>query len=474
MPWDDTELWVAHIETTGSQVVLERPKHVAGGVAESVMQPVWNRHGTLHAISDRSDVWTVYRVDGVDVLTPMLEAHGEVGGPAWLFGYSDYGFTRPDGDLVATWSSDEGVSIGRVSHDGGAQRTWRVPYVSLSSVWIGGNDLVAIAASSDREAEVVRIDLETTEPDTTVLRQPRELLLEPGDISRARVISFPSSEGRVAHALFYAPSNSMFAGPSDEVPPLIVKIHGGPTSAATVGFRLDIQYWTSRGFAVADVDYGGSSGYGRAYRKLLDGRWGIVDVEDCCAAAEYLADSGLVDGDRLAIRGGSAGGFTTLAALAFTDTFDVGANFYGVSDMAAIAQDTHKFESRYLDSLVGPWPEAKQIYAERSPINHVEGFTVPLITFQGLDDEVVPPSQSEGIMKALDVAHVPHTYLAFEGEQHGFRKEATIRSVLDAELSFYGQVFAFDPAGVTEPIVIVHADALDRHRGQRTSGDSET
>ncbi len=211
---------------------------------------------------------------------------------------------------------------------------------------------------------------------------------------------------------------------------------------------------------MVDVDYGGSTGYGRTYRKLLDGNWGVVDVEDCCAAAGYLAHRGFVDSGRMAIRGGSAGGFTTLAALALTDTFRAGANHYGVSDLGALAQETHKFESRYLDNLVGPWPEAKDVYDARSPISHVDGFSCPLITFQGLEDAIVLPNQSERIVDALEAKGIPHAYLAFEGEQHGFRKAETIIAALNAELSFYGQVFGFEPHGLTEPVAITHADRL--------------
>jgi dipeptidyl aminopeptidase/acylaminoacyl peptidase len=323
-----------------------------------------------------------------------------------------------------------------------------------------GRRLVAVARSADREAEVVRISTGGAVPSIEVLREGRRLGLDPADISRGQPISFPSADGRTAHAHFYPPANAKFAAPAGELPPLLVLSHGGPTAAASAAFQLNIQYWTSRGFALVDVDYGGSTGYGRQYRKALEGTWGIVDVEDCCAAAEYLVANGLVDGNRLAIRGGSAGGFTTLAALAFKDTFHAGANHFGVSDMGALAAETHKFESRYLDSLVGPYPEAKAIYDERSPINHVEGFAVPLITFQGLEDAVVLPNQSERICQALDAKGVPHAYLAFEGEQHGFRRADTIRTVHDAELSFYGQVFGFEPHGVAQPVQLNHADKL--------------
>lgn len=460
MPWDDTELWVARLHAAGGTASIDRSKRVAGGPGESVMQPRWSRHGTLHVISDRTDMWNVYRVDGVDTLAPMLETAGEVGGPAWIFGLSAYGFTRPDGDLVASWSDGTSAVIGVVPHDDGDQETYSLALTSLSFVRTDGNDVLAIAGTGTREAEVVRIGLGGAEPVVEILRPARNLGLSDADISTAQAISFPSRAGRTAHAHFYPPINRSIAGPADELPPLVVMSHGGPTSAARSSFDLKIQYWTSRGFAVVDVNYGGSTGHGRAYRNLLRGNWGVVDVEDCCAAAEHLAGEGLVDGESLVIRGGSAGGFTTLAALAFTDTFKAGANHFGVSDMMALDEGTHKFESQYLDSLVGPRPASDDVFRDRSPINHVDGFSVPLITFQGLEDQVVLPEQSERIVAALDAKGIPHAYLAFEGEQHGFRQASSIVVVADAELSFYGQVLGFETPDVDSPVAIVHADKL--------------
>ncbi len=282
-----------------------------------------------------------------------------------------------------------------------------------------------------------------------VVRPPRDLGLSPEQISLPESISFPSAGGRTAHALYYPPTNPAHVGPDGERPPLLVDIHGGPTSAARSQFQLGVQFWTSRGFAVVDVNYGGSTGYGREYRELLNGQWGVVDVEDCVAAATFLAERGDVDPERMAIRGGSAGGFTTLAALAFHDTFAAGVSKYGVADLAVLAQETHKFESRYMDSLVGPWPEAEALYRERSPLFHADQISVPLLVLQGLEDEVVPPNQSELIVEALKANGVPVAYLAFEGEQHGFRQAETIVRAAEAELSFYGQVFGFDPPGIT-------------------------
>jgi dipeptidyl aminopeptidase/acylaminoacyl peptidase len=311
-----------------------------------------------------------------------------------------------------------------------------------------GARLVPVAAGGPTKAPRPK------DVDWFAVREPRDLGLSKEQISLPESIDFPSANGRTAHALYYPPVNPDHVGPDGEAPPLLVDIHGGPTAAARSQFQLGIQFWTSRGFAVVDVNYGGSTGYGRAYRDLLKGQWGVVDVEDCVAAAEFLAERGDVDPARMAIRGGSAGGFTALAALAFHDTFAAGMSEYGVADLAVLAQETHKFESRYLDSLIGPWPEAEDLYRERSPLFHADQIRVPLLVLQGLEDEVVPPNQSELIVDALKANGVPVAYLAFDGEQHGFRKAETIVRAAEAELSFYGQVFGFDPVGVTDPVAL--------------------
>jgi dipeptidyl aminopeptidase/acylaminoacyl peptidase len=292
-----------------------------------------------------------------------------------------------------------------------------------------------------------------------VLRPPRDLGIGPEWFSEPEPIDFPSTGGRTAHALFYAPTNPSAAAPAGELPPLLVMIHGGPTAAARPMLQVGTQYWTSRGFAVVDVNYGGSTGYGRAYRDQLKGSWGIVDLDDCEAAARWLGDQGRVDPARLCIRGGSAGGYTTLAVLAFRDTFAAGASHYGVADLEALATETHKFESRYLDGLIGPYPAARNTYVARSPIHHVEGFDRPLAVFQGLEDEIVPPNQAEMIVDALRKRGVPVAYVAFEGEQHGFRQAANIRRALDGELSFYAQVFGF-PLPLDEGIEPVEVENL--------------
>lgn len=460
MPWDDTELWLAQLVTEPGTIRLEGEHRIAGGPGESVQQPVWGRHATLYVVSDRTDWWNIYRVDGVDALTPMAELAAEVAPPPWVFGRPSYGITRPTGDLILTWSEHGRARLGRVPEGGGPLQAWLLPYVSLHSVRVAGDQVVAIASSTDHEPEIVRLSTTGEHATHEILRPARKLGLAGDLISRAEPIEYESAEGRRAHALYYPPTNPDVEPVDGELPPLLVLSHGGPTSAAGADFRLAIQFWTSRGFAVVDVNYGGSTGYGRAYRKILEGTWGIVDVEDCAAAAHHLVATGLADGQRMAIRGGSAGGFTTLAALAFTDVFAAGSNSYGVSDLAALAEETHKFESRYLDGLVGPWPDAKDVYAARSPINHLAGFSCPLITFQGLEDAVVPPAQSERVVAALDDKGIPHAYLPFAGEQHGFRIAENIIAQHNAELSFFGQVFGFTPAGDVPTLEIRHAEAL--------------
>jgi dipeptidyl aminopeptidase/acylaminoacyl peptidase len=307
--------------------------------------------------------------------------------------------------------------------------------------------LVLIAATPVTEPAIMRVDLDGASgvAGTVELRSPRDLGVDPAHWSRPEPIEYPTAGGRTAYGLFYAPRSADVDGPAGERPPLIVMIHGGPTAAARPILQIGVQYWTTRGFAVVDVNYGGSTGFGREYRQRLQGAWGVVDVADCMAAARWLAEEGRVDGDRMCIRGGSAGGFTTLAALARADTpFAAGCNMFGVADLSALARETHKFESRYLDGLVAPYPERQDVYDERSPLNHVDEIDRPLLVLQGSEDEVVPPAQSRMIVEALRAKRMPVAYLEFEGEQHGFRMARNIRTALDAELSFYAQVLGFD------------------------------
>ncbi|TQM44403.1 S9 family peptidase [Pseudonocardia cypriaca] len=456
MPWDDTELIARDLES-GEETV------VAGGPGESVLEPRWEPDGSLLFLSDRSDWWNLYRwTPGAD-LAPVVRLDAEIGEPAWAFGSARY-VRLDDGRIVfARWQQGrDGLAVRQTD---GTLVDLEVPFSAIAAVRAAGPDaVVVVAGSPGAELGINRIVVTTGRIEA--LRPPRDLGLEPAQISEPEHIAFDSVDGRGArrraYAQFYPPASAEFRGPEGELPPLLVQIHGGPTSAAVPVLSVGVQYWTSRGFAVVDVNYGGSTGYGRAYRQELLGEWGVVDVADCLAAARRLAEQGRVDGDRLCIRGGSAGGFTTLAALARHDTpFAAGADHFGVADLEALAADTHKFESRYLDRLVGPYPQARDVYVERSPIHHVERFTRPLIVLQGAEDEVVPPNQSEMIVDALRARGTPVAYLLFEGEQHGFRRAENIRRAMDAELSFYAQVLGFElPAeeGI-EPVVV---EGLDR------------
>jgi dipeptidyl aminopeptidase/acylaminoacyl peptidase len=448
MPWDSTRLMVASPDGSGAALV-------AGGPDESVFQPRWHGDGSLWFVSDRTGWWNLYRWTADGEVEPMVLMEAEIGLPQWVFGESRYAFLS--GDRVVFAYSRESFDHLAVRGAGGVVREVDTPFTSIESVNGHGSEVVLIGASPTAEAAVVRLRVDDLDVAASeVLRPPRELDLPDGLVSVPEPIDFPTAGGAVAHGLYYPPTNPGFVGPPGQLPPLLVMIHGGPTAAAIPALRLSVQYWTSRGFAVVDVNYRGSTGFGRSYRNLLRDSWGVADVEDCEAAARWLAAQGRVDPDRLCIRGGSAGGFTTLAAMATGDTFAVGASHFGVADLEALALETHKFESRYLDRLVGPYPERRDLYVERSPIHHLEGFDRPLIVLQGLEDEVVPPAQSEMIVAALRDRRVPVAYVAFEGEQHGFRQAANIRRALDAELSFYGQILGFElpAADGIEPVAI--------------------
>lgn len=457
MPWDGTELWVARLAGERDRLWLEAARRLAGGPEEALMEPNWGRHAQLFVISDRTGWWNVYRVDGIDSLTPVAPVEAEVGGPAWVLGTSHFAVDR-DGTVVGTFSRDGEAHL-VVTPEGGEPREAVLPFAAIDAVRVAGGRATFLAMAADHDPIVARVDLASPWLVET-LRPARDLGIDPAAVSRPEPISFPSANGRTAYGWFYAPRNPDVEGPEGERPPLVVMSHGGPTAAANPWFDPAVLYWTTRGIAVVDVDYGGSTGYGRAYRRLLDGAWGIVDVEDCVHAVQYLVGTGRVDGERVAIRGGSAGGFTTLATLVSSDVVKAGASYYGVADLAALARDTHKFESRYLDRLIGPWPAAADVYAERSPLTHADRLSCPVIVFQGLEDAVVPPNQAEAMVAALDAKAIPHAYLAFEGEQHGFRRADTIKAALTAEASFYAQVFGFELAGDVTPVAIRHADRL--------------
>ena len=449
MPWDGTCLWLATLGPNGRP---QAPRLIAGGRRESIFQPEWSPQGELHFVSDRSGWWNLYRwrEQAAEALLPKA---AEFGRAQWNFGMSTYGF-EADGNLICSQVQDGCWHLGRLDAVSLQLTNIQLPFRSISDVKVGKGFAVILAGAPDQPNSIVRIDLDTLA--YTVVRRAVTLALDPGYVSIPRAIEFPTSHGLNAHAFFYAPQNRDFIAISGERPPLLVISHGGPTSTASTTLNLSIQFWTSRGFAVVDVNYGGSTGYGRAYRERLYGQWGVVDVDDAIAAARFLAGGGDVDAQRMAIRGSSAGGYTTLAALTFHDFFKAGASYYGVSDLEALARDCHKFESRYLDHLVGPYPAQQALYRERSPIHHVEHLATPLILFQGLQDKVVPPNQSQTMFDALKAKGLPVAYLTFEEEQHGFRQAANIRRALEAELYFYAKVFGFETADVLESVDIVN------------------
>ena len=448
MPWDGTELWVGTLLPNGS---IDDPHKIAGGPQESIFQPEWSPDGTLHFISDRSQWWNLYREQEGEVI-PLAPIQADLGVPQWQFGYSRYAFLS-SGRIVCVYDQQGLNHLGLIDPVSGNLKPIETEFTAIFGVRSGGKDeLYCLAGNFLQPPSIVRIDAGTGE--AKVIYTTIEEVVDPGYISIPQAIEFPTEGGLTAHALFYPPTNCDYRGPPDELPPLLVLSHGGPTGAARSYMQLSIHYWTSRGFAVVDVNYGGSTGYGRDYRRRLNGQWGIVDTVDCINAARHLTDQGEIDGQRLMIRGGSAGGYTTLCALTFHDLFSAGASYYGVADVEALTIDTHKFESRYLDNLIGPYPEMKDLYHERSPIHFSDRLSCPVILFQGLEDIVVPPSQAEQMIEALKAKGLPYAYLAFEGEQHGFRKAENIQRCLEAELYFYSQVFGFDLADPVEPVQI--------------------
>jgi dipeptidyl aminopeptidase/acylaminoacyl peptidase len=444
MPWDGCELFVADL---GADGVVGEPEHVAGedGV-ESIWQPEWSPEGDLVFASDRSGWWNLERIRGSE-RSALYEAEAEFGYPQWVFGMRSFDFLG-DGRIVCCWQSSGSTHFGVLDPESGELEPLdlgldslpRGPYMSAE-----GSRVLLLAGSATVPNHVLLVDL--ADGTRNVLRRSEETTVDTAYFSIPRAIEFPTEGGRTAHAIAYAPANPDFVAPEGERPPLIVMSHGGPTSAVNSIFDLEKQFWTSRGFAVVDVNYGGSTGYGREYRERLNGQWGVVDLQDCVNAARYLVERGEADGERLLVRGGSAGGYTTICALTFTDEFAAGASYFGLADLEQFAAgDTHKFELQYEHTLVGPYPEAAELYRERSPINFLEQLSTPMLVLQGADDEVVPPSHAEPIVEALRDRKIPHAYLLFEGEGHGFRKAENVVASLEAELSFYAQILGFGPA----------------------------
>jgi dipeptidyl aminopeptidase/acylaminoacyl peptidase len=452
MPFDGTELRVASFAADGA---LGDERLIAGAETESVVDPLWSPTGDLHFVSDRTGWWNLYAARG-DHMRPLCPAEGEFALPWWVFARERYRFL-PDGRIACLITRNARDSLELLDPASGRLEPVALPYSSyLTGVAVEGTRLVAVAASATAAPALIAYDVVSREEETVARSSSVEI--DDAYVSPARAIEFPTAGGKTAHAFFYAPRNADFAAPEGELPPVVVKVHGGPTSHVTDDLSLAVQYYTSRGIAVVDVNYGGSTGYGRVYRGRLLGEWGVVDVEDCIAAARYLADHGEVDPERMLITGGSAGGYTTLLALATRDDFTAGISAFGVADLELLFTDTHKFELHYDHSLVGPYPESKEVWRERSPINHVDGISAPLLLHQGLDDEVVPPSQAETIVAALKRRGVPYAYLAYEGEGHGFRRADSQRRMFEANLAFMGYVFGFEAADELAPLEIANVE----------------
>jgi dipeptidyl aminopeptidase/acylaminoacyl peptidase len=437
MPWDGTVLRVLSL-ADGSVAEL------IGGEHESVLQPSWADDGSLYVITDRSGWWNLHRVglDGSEA--PLHPAAEEFGGPLWALGTRWYA-PLPDGRLAVIHGTDS-QRLGLLDPATGELTDLDLPYTAFGSVSAAGGSVVTVAGAPTRPTALIRVDLASG--DVEEIRSAQAELPDAAYLPTPRSITISGVGGRDVHAHVYPPASPVAEAPAGERPPYVVVVHGGPTSQSHATLSLGNAYFTSRGIGVLDVNYGGSTGYGREYRERLRGQWGVVDVEDAVSAVTALVEQGEADGDRLAIRGGSAGGWTTLAALTRTDVFSAGASYYGVAELENFVADTHDFESRYIDGLVGPWPEARELYRERAPLSHVDEVSCPVLLLQGTEDLIVPPSQAEMFVEALARKGIPHAYLLFEGEQHGFRRAANQIAALEAELSFYGQIFGFNPPGV--------------------------
>jgi dipeptidyl aminopeptidase/acylaminoacyl peptidase len=447
MPWDATELWLADFAADGSLANMQK---IAEGESESIAQPEWSPDSTLYFVSDKSGCWNIYHYDsgGVKAICPT---EAEFAYPHWQFGMAQYGFISAK-EIMCALNKNGTWQLGKIDISLGKLEIIPTAFTDIQYLR-ATQDEVVFHAAGPKQANAIA-SLNVSNNSVTIIQHSISLPFETNYLSSPKNISYASRNKRTAHGFFYPPCNPDFIAPDNELPPLIVISHGGPTAASSTALKLSTQFWTSRGFAVLDVNYAGSTGYGRDYRRSLYGQWGIADVEDCIAGAEYLVQQNLVDGERLIIRGSSAGGYTTLCALTFHKTFKAGASYYGISDVAALAQDTHKFESRYEARLIGGRSEA--LYRARSPIHHAEQLSCPVIFFQGLEDKVVLPNQSERMAEVLKKRGLPTAYVAFEGEQHGFRQAKNIQRALESELYFYAKVFGFDLAEEIQPLEIVN------------------
>lgn len=447
MPWDGCELWVADVAEDGT---LQNTTRLTGSATESIFQPEWSPEGVLYFIAEYTGWWNLYRwLDGnAEALYPM---EAEFAYPQWVFDIKIYSFLSEQ-TIISSYAQDGTWHLASLDTIKKSLTPIEVTFTDIFFVRCGKDFAIFFGSSPTQPDSLIKLDTVTGEVET--IKQTFDVPLDPADLSVPQSIFFPTTGGTQAHAFYYPPHNREYEAPQSTRPPLLVISHGGPTGSAFTYLNFDIQYWASRGFAVADVNYGGSTGFGREFRQRLNRSWGIVDVDDCCNAALYLVEQGLADPKRLAIRGGSAGGYTTLACLAFRDVFHAGASHYGLSDLEFFAKDTHKFESHYLSSLVGPYPECKDIYYERSPLHFVDKINCPIILFQGAEDEIVPPNQSQLMFDAVREKGIPVAYVLFEGEQHGFRKAESIKRSLEGELYFYSKIFKFDLPEDIEPVRI--------------------
>ena len=447
MPWDGTELWVAELTPGG----LRDPRKVAGGEKESIFQPAWSPDGVLSFVSDRTNWWNLYRWR-VPNGEPVVELAAELATAQWVFGMSTYAF-ESERRIVCQVRSQGVAHLATIDPQGGHLHTVHTPFTAFAPyIRARSGRAFTIAGSPTEPMSLIAVDLESGKVE--VLRRSAERVVDPTYISVPQAIEFPTEGGVTAHAFFYPPVNPEYEAPTGELPPLIVYVHGGPTSAVSNALDSSDQFWTTRGFGYLVVNYGGSTGFGREYRQRLNGQWGVVDVNDSVNGARFLIERGLVDRNRVAITGGSAGGYTVLRALTSTDFFKAGASHFGISDLEVFHSDTHKFEAMYDQSLLGRWPEDRHIYRERSAIHSVDRITAPVILFQGLEDKIVPPNQAELIVAALRKKGLPVAYIPFEGEQHGFRIAKNIKRSLEGELYFYSKVFGFPLADPIEPVPI--------------------
>jgi dipeptidyl aminopeptidase/acylaminoacyl peptidase len=447
MPWDGSELWVGELDPDGRVMSSQK---MAGGNSESILQPEWSPAGELYFVSDRSDRWNLYRARG-DGDQPLGPRAAEFGAPQWVFGMRFYAFAGPD-EIACLYSEPGGTKLGRIDLGSGKMRQVDLFYSNLSGVQANGHKVALIAGSPTLAERVLTIDLASAAQEVVKVSNPAHV--DAGNLSVPRAIEFPTEGGLSAHATYYPPKNREYEAPAGETPPLMVRCHGGPTGSAGPTYTFEYHYWTTRGFAVVDVNYGGSSGYGRAYRVRLNGNWGVVDVDDCINAARYLVEQGLADGNRVWITGGSAGGFTVLLSLTKRDFYDAGASHFGIGDLELFIKETHKFESHYVDTLVGPYPERKDLYRDRSAVHFADSLKCPVILFQGLEDKIVPPSQAEEFVAVCKQKKLPHAYVAFAGEQHGFRQEKNIRRSIEGELYFISRIFDLRLAHEIEPVKI--------------------